>query len=170
MFKIIDIATKKEVSSDTINKIAKEYGLLGSDINQFCISEDGHIVLMDDTGKSAYIDTEKYHLTPMFDRELPVSNRQCDDIEDDNIPCDSIEDELEYKNMCIEALKRDNALYMSMLKQYEEELEKHMSKEDYTAFATKVAKITFFAETLASQNEEFRNMVLENWEDITKEV
>ncbi len=84
-------------------------------------------------------------------------------------PCDEIKDDLEHKDLCIKGLERDKAMYLEMLKTYEEELRKHMPKEEFTAFATKVAKTSFLAEVMASPNEDFRNTVLENWEDITRE-
>lgn len=83
--------------------------------------------------------------------------------------CNQIEDNPEYKDMCIKGLERDKTMYLEMLKAYEKELQEHMTEEEYMAFATKVAKTSFFAEVMASPNEEFCNTVLENWDDITRE-
>lgn len=70
-FKVLDITTGHEVSADIIDKIAKEHGLLEFDIDQFSINEDGYLLLSDDTGKSAYVDMEKYHLMPVFKGKYP---------------------------------------------------------------------------------------------------
>ena len=77
--------------------------------------------------------------------------------------------ELEYKDLCIKCLEQDKQQYLQMLKMYEEELRSRMPTNEFKAFATKVAKTTFLAEVMASPNEGFRDTVLENWEDITKE-
>ncbi len=66
-FKVIDTTTEREVSADKIEQIAKDYSLLEMDIDGFCINEDGYLLLVDDCGKSAYVDVEKYGLTPVFD-------------------------------------------------------------------------------------------------------
>ena len=70
-FKVIDITTGREVSADVIDKIAKEYGLMEMDIDEFSINEDGNLLLSDDCGKSAYVDAEKYHLMPVFEGKYP---------------------------------------------------------------------------------------------------
>lgn len=67
---------------------------------------------------------------------------------------------------CIE---RDKAMHLEMLKAYEEELRKHVPEEEFTAFATKVAKTSFLAEVMASPNEDFRDTVFEHWDDITRD-
>lgn len=70
-FKVMDITTGREVSADKTEQIAKDYGLMEMDIDQFCINEDGHLLLADDCGKSAYIDIEKYKLMPVFKDKYP---------------------------------------------------------------------------------------------------
>lgn len=82
---------------------------------------------------------------------------------------EELESELECKDMCVEALKLEKTQYLEMLKAYEEELKRHMSEEKYKAFATKVAKTAFLAKVMASPNKEFKDVVFENWDDITKE-
>lgn len=98
---------------------------------------------------------------------------QKEDIEEatpvDDMPCDDLDDELEYKELCIKGLEREKTQYIAMIKMYEDELRKYMSEDDYRAFATRVAKTTFMAEVMASPNEDFRNTVFENWDDITRE-
>ncbi len=127
---------------------------------------------------------------PSYDRNICISNEyndigcdecicntsegcQREDIEEvipvENVLCDNIVEELKYKKLCIKGLERDKAMYLEMLKAYEEELQKHMPEEEFTAFATKVAKTSFLAEVMASPNEDFRNTVFENWDDITKD-
>ena len=83
---------------------------------------------------------------------------------------EELTDEIDYLKMCLEEEKREKTKYIQMIKEYEDELKKYMSDEEYTAFATKVAKMSFFAEVMASPNEEFKKTVLENWEDITRGV
>ena len=70
-FKVIDITTGKEVSSEKIDKIAKENGLIGMDIDQFFIGEDGQLVLVDDCGKIAYCDMQKLGFMPVFEGKYP---------------------------------------------------------------------------------------------------
>lgn len=70
-FKVIDITTGREVSSEKINKIAKGNGLMDMDIDQFFIGEDGRLVLADDCGKIAYCDMEKLGFMPVFEGKYP---------------------------------------------------------------------------------------------------
>ena len=53
-FKLIDKETGREFSADKIEKFAKENGLMEMDINHFAVTEDGHIILLDDCGRFAY--------------------------------------------------------------------------------------------------------------------
>lgn len=59
-FKVIDTKTGKEPTSRAIDTIAKEYGLMENDIDQFFVGEDGSIVLADDCGNIAYCDNERF--------------------------------------------------------------------------------------------------------------
>lgn len=70
-FKVIDITTGKEVSSEKIDKIAKENGLMYMAIDQFFIGEDGQLGLVDTWGKIAYCDMEKLGLMPVFEGKYP---------------------------------------------------------------------------------------------------
>lgn len=70
-FKMIDITTGREVSSEKIDKIAKEIGLMEMDIDQFFLGEDGQLVLMDDCGEIAYCDMEKLGFMPVFEGKYP---------------------------------------------------------------------------------------------------
>ena len=70
-FKVIDTTTGKEVSSEKINKIAKENGLMYMAIDQFFIGEDGQLGLADTWGKIAYCDMEKLGLMPVFEGKYP---------------------------------------------------------------------------------------------------
>lgn len=70
-FKVIDITTGREVSSEKIDKIAKENGLMAMDIDQFFIGEDGQLVLADDCGNVAYCDMEKLGFIPVFEGKYP---------------------------------------------------------------------------------------------------
>lgn len=70
-FKVIDIATGREVSSEKIDKIAKENGLMDMDIDQFFIGEDGQLVLADDCGNIAYCDMEKSGFMPVLKGKYP---------------------------------------------------------------------------------------------------
>ncbi len=54
-FKLIDKETGREFSTDKIEKFAKENGLMEMDIDQFAVTEDGHIILLDDCGRFAYV-------------------------------------------------------------------------------------------------------------------
>ena len=64
--KIIDNTTGRPPSSNLIDRIAKEYGLMEMDIDQFAVTEDGHVVLIDDCGRCSYVDTEGFNLRIVF--------------------------------------------------------------------------------------------------------
>ncbi len=70
-FKVIDTTTSREISADKTEQIAKDYGLMEMDIDQFCISEDGNLLLVDDCGNSTYVDAEKYKLMPVSKGKYP---------------------------------------------------------------------------------------------------
>lgn len=70
-FKIIDITTGEEISSEKIDKIAKENGLMNMDIDQFFIGEDGQLVLADNCGKIAHCDMKKLGFMPVFKGKYP---------------------------------------------------------------------------------------------------
>lgn len=59
---IIDNTTGRPPSEKLIDRIAKEYGLMEMDIDQFAVTEDGHVVLIDDCGRCSYVDTEGFNL------------------------------------------------------------------------------------------------------------
>ena len=59
---IIDNTTGRPPSAELIECIAKEYGLMEMDIDQFAVTEDGHVVLIDDCGSCSYVDTEGFNL------------------------------------------------------------------------------------------------------------
>ena len=74
---IIDNTTGRPPSEKLINRIAKEYGLM--DIDQFAVTEDGHVVLIDDCGRCSYVDTEGFNLRIVFVRADNGNNvRQTD--------------------------------------------------------------------------------------------
>ncbi len=70
-FKVIDITTGREVSSEKINKIAKENGLMDMDIDQFFIGEDGQLALADDCDNIARCNMEELGFTPVFEGKYP---------------------------------------------------------------------------------------------------
>lgn len=70
-FKVIDTTTGREVSSEKINKIAKENGLVDMDIDQFFIGENGQLALADDCGNIAYCDTKELKLLPVLTGKYP---------------------------------------------------------------------------------------------------
>lgn len=53
-FKLTDKETGREFSADKIKKFARENGLMEMDIDQFALTEDGHVILLDDCGRFAY--------------------------------------------------------------------------------------------------------------------
>ena len=59
---IIDNITGRPPSEKLIDRIAKEYGLMEMDIDQFAVTEDGRVVLIDDFGRCGYVDTEGFNL------------------------------------------------------------------------------------------------------------
>ena len=65
---IIDNTTGRPPSAKLIDRIAKEYGLMEMDIDQFAVTEDGHVVLIDDCGRCSYVDTEGFNLRIDFMR------------------------------------------------------------------------------------------------------
>ena len=70
-FKVIDITTGREVSSEKIDKIAKENELMDMDIDQFYIGEDGTLILADDCGNTAYCDIENQEVMPVLKGKYP---------------------------------------------------------------------------------------------------
>ena len=71
IFKVIDITTGREISTDKIEEIAKAHELMDMDIDQFFIGEDGQLALADDCGKIAYCDIEKLGFMPVFEGKYP---------------------------------------------------------------------------------------------------
>ena len=53
-FSVIDKDTGREVSEKVISKIAKNGGFMEFDVDQFAITEDGNIVLLDECGNFTY--------------------------------------------------------------------------------------------------------------------
>ena len=70
-FKIIDITTGREVSSEKIDKIAKDRGLMDTDIDQFFIGENGQLILADDCGNITYCDMKELGFMPVFEGKYP---------------------------------------------------------------------------------------------------
>ena len=66
MIEIIDNTTGRPPSAKLIERIAKEYGLMEMDIDQFAVTEDCHLVLLDDCGRFSYVDTEGFNLRINF--------------------------------------------------------------------------------------------------------
>ena len=54
-----------------------------------------------------------------------------------------------------------------VLKLYEQKLQEYMTEDEYAAFSTQVSKLVFYAEVMRSPNDEFKEMVLGNWDAIT---
>lgn len=76
---IIDNTTGRPPSEKLIDRIAKKYGLMEMDIDQFAVTEDGHVVLIDDCGRCSYVDTEGFNLRIDFVRADNGNNvRQTD--------------------------------------------------------------------------------------------
>lgn len=65
-FKVIDTSTGKEVSTEKIESIAKENGLMDMDIDQFFIGEDGQLILVDNSGNIARCNMKTLGLMPVF--------------------------------------------------------------------------------------------------------
>ena len=63
---IIDTATGRPPAVEKIDRIAKEYGLMEMDIDQFAVTEDGQIVLLDECGYYSYVDAESFNLKAWF--------------------------------------------------------------------------------------------------------
>lgn len=61
-FRIIDRKTGREPTQRVIDNIAKKQGLMLADIDQFAVCEDGQIILLDDCGRVAYCDTERFEV------------------------------------------------------------------------------------------------------------
>lgn len=59
-FKVIDTRTGKEPTRKVLARLARTGGLLEFDIDQFFVGEDGSVILMDDRGKSMYVDMERF--------------------------------------------------------------------------------------------------------------
>ena len=62
VFKIIDKRTGKEPTQRVINNIAEKYRLVTCDIDQFAVTEDGSIILLDDCGNIAYFSLDKFEI------------------------------------------------------------------------------------------------------------
>lgn len=52
--------------------------------------------------------------------------------------------------------------------EYEKKLRELMTEEDFMAFATDVARRAFRKEIEQSPSEEFKKMVFDNWDEITR--
>ena len=61
-FQIIDKKTGKEPTDRVITNIAKKQGLIAIRIDQFAIMEDGQIILLDDCGRAAYLDMNRFEV------------------------------------------------------------------------------------------------------------
>lgn len=61
-FRIIDKRTGKEPTQRVINNIAEKYRLVTCDIDQFAVTEDGQILLLDDCGNIAYFSLDKFEI------------------------------------------------------------------------------------------------------------
>lgn len=59
---IIDNKTGRPPSDNLIDRIAKEYGLICTHIDQFAVTEDGSLLLLDDRGQCCYVDKEGFNL------------------------------------------------------------------------------------------------------------
>lgn len=60
IFRVIDKTTGKEPTAQAIEEIAKEGGLILFDIDQFYVGEDGRLVLVDDCGRIAYCNPDRF--------------------------------------------------------------------------------------------------------------
>lgn len=74
------------------------------------------------------------------------------------------------KVMAENSAEPDKKLLMQALKMCEEKLQEYMHEAEYKEFATTVAKMMFFAEVTASENDEFKRTVFEHWNEITAAV
>ena len=71
IFYVIDKKTGKEPTNRMITNIARKGRLMEKDIDEFYISEEGFLILMDDCGKSTPIDQERFKV--VFERDEPRS-------------------------------------------------------------------------------------------------
>lgn len=58
----------------------------------------------------------------------------------------------------------------AMLKMYEDKLKEYMTSSEYAEFSEKVARTVFLAEVMDSPSEEFRQTVIDHWDEITAPV
>lgn len=58
----------------------------------------------------------------------------------------------------------------AMLKLYEDKLKEYMTSSEYSEFAEQVARTVFLAEVMDSPSEEFRQTVIDHWDEITAPV
>ena len=61
-FTVIDKETGREVSEWVIRKIAKNGGLIEFDIDQFAVTEDGSLILLDDCGNCTYCAQDAFQI------------------------------------------------------------------------------------------------------------
>ena len=59
-FKVIDITTGKEPTDEVICEIARKGHLVSCDIDDFYVSSDEQIILVDDCGNAAWVDRERF--------------------------------------------------------------------------------------------------------------
>lgn len=59
---------------------------------------------------------------------------------------------------------------LAFLHEYEAKLKEYMTEAEYKEWANMVSKKVFFASVMASPNKEFKDMVFDNWDWITREV
>lgn len=61
----------------------------------------------------------------------------------------------------------DSESLMIILKRYEEKLKEYMTQEEFSEFATQVAKESFFSEATRLPDGDFKDFVLDNFHHIT---
>ena len=62
MFKVIDVTTGIEPTEQALSDMARQGGLIETDIDCFALTEDDHLILLDSCGHVMYCDMERFRV------------------------------------------------------------------------------------------------------------
>lgn len=74
-FKVIDKTTGREPTAKVLESLAKEGGLMEMDIDEFYVGEDGQLVLADECGRIAYVDSDRFAVVLIEDSTPDEADR-----------------------------------------------------------------------------------------------
>lgn len=81
-FKVIDKTTGREPTAKVLESLAKKGGLMEMDIDEFYVGEDGQVVLADECGRIAYVDSDRFEVVLIEDSTPDQADRIVNNIGD----------------------------------------------------------------------------------------